>query len=729
MAYEDLQDSSKPWPEDNDYFKVTVVDLDPAKTYPLQFRWQYEDKTYGEWSATQEFITTSYIAPEVTNIQTVWNGTTLTITWNRPEVLSKGVMVNRAKDFILSLTYNSKTLVRTLPVDTTKTQQTFVLKQETAREFWRDASNSKFFPTSYTGNLKVVTLDQYTSAGVNFFTTSFSDPFAGQPVDPNSWEVSAALDGYFVSWAGFTDPTAQELYDVTEISDSLNVANANGPWTVRGYSSNSPFAVVYFGSTAPRNVRIRHRSKAGAYTLYATPKQIASINPSGYDANGPSNNNAINAGNPEKDGDGLFDFNYKVPFSWTAESDTTTLGYRIRWRVVGPAPTNTPVGGGEYTNTVVPGRLTTTTYLYGVLAGQRYEVGKNTYDEYGNTTSSWQTTYVTIPAFDGTILGSKFLQAGTMKLGYGIGGKGGAADSNVNVNKGLFLGASNYWYTTGNTVTDSGAYLKVGSTTSNMVFDGTDLTVTGYINALGGNFTGTVSVGSPTVAGQLRVVQSFKPAPNQNQAAAGVEIGKFNSAVQVVDKTGATISASHGIYAFGTEGSYTLINGADGSIRSNKIIGSEITGSIFLSSDYGKTEDKVGGVAIVDGGSGDVILFSMGNGTSTRSLGTIVAVPGSGSGASNLGALHLTSGSSRIILLESGGIDFNSQAFIVTSNGNIQSGGLHSFQSSAIFFGKAYNSLVDIAASENVFRNIKATTVTGYPTGGTNGEIVLVTEP
>lgn len=50
--YKDLQDSSKPWPDDKNYFKVTVLDLDLETTYPLQFRWQYPDKTYSDWSST-----------------------------------------------------------------------------------------------------------------------------------------------------------------------------------------------------------------------------------------------------------------------------------------------------------------------------------------------------------------------------------------------------------------------------------------------------------------------------------------------------------------------------------------------------------------------------------------------------------------------------------------------------------------------------------------------------
>lgn len=53
MAYvpDDLRDTSTP-DTDKDYFKVVATDLNLLTTYPFQFRWQYEDRTYSEWSAT-----------------------------------------------------------------------------------------------------------------------------------------------------------------------------------------------------------------------------------------------------------------------------------------------------------------------------------------------------------------------------------------------------------------------------------------------------------------------------------------------------------------------------------------------------------------------------------------------------------------------------------------------------------------------------------------------------
>jgi hypothetical protein len=63
---------------------------------------------------------------------------------------------------------------------------------------------------------------------------------------------------------------------------------------------------------------------------------------------------------------------------------------------------------------------------------------------------------------------SGYMSAGSMKIG-----------TNVNsTNDGLYMGTDNYWYNTG--------VFKVGTTDKNMTWDGTDLTITGTVNATSG---------------------------------------------------------------------------------------------------------------------------------------------------------------------------------------------------------------------------------------------------
>lgn len=58
MAFvpDDLRDVSTP-DTDKNYFKIVITDLELLTTYPLQFRWQYEDKTYSDWSAVKNVTT------------------------------------------------------------------------------------------------------------------------------------------------------------------------------------------------------------------------------------------------------------------------------------------------------------------------------------------------------------------------------------------------------------------------------------------------------------------------------------------------------------------------------------------------------------------------------------------------------------------------------------------------------------------------------------------------
>lgn len=67
MAYEDLRkelnDTSESF-EDGNYFIITIPDLDPNKTYELQFRWAYKDGTFGKaWSARKIITTPGESAP------------------------------------------------------------------------------------------------------------------------------------------------------------------------------------------------------------------------------------------------------------------------------------------------------------------------------------------------------------------------------------------------------------------------------------------------------------------------------------------------------------------------------------------------------------------------------------------------------------------------------------------------------------------------------------------
>lgn len=84
MAYEDLlKDSSSPLDNKN-YFNLTITDLNISTPYPLQFRWKYEDGTFGPWSAVKTISVPAESFPNVPSTLTVADNTPgyLEITWN-----------------------------------------------------------------------------------------------------------------------------------------------------------------------------------------------------------------------------------------------------------------------------------------------------------------------------------------------------------------------------------------------------------------------------------------------------------------------------------------------------------------------------------------------------------------------------------------------------------------------------------------------------------------------
>jgi len=84
MAFEDLlKDSSFPLDNKN-YFNLVITDLNISTSYPLQFRWKYEDGSFGPWSVAKTIATSAESFPNVPSTLTVAADTAgyLEITWN-----------------------------------------------------------------------------------------------------------------------------------------------------------------------------------------------------------------------------------------------------------------------------------------------------------------------------------------------------------------------------------------------------------------------------------------------------------------------------------------------------------------------------------------------------------------------------------------------------------------------------------------------------------------------
>ena len=467
MAYEDLDDYSV-GAAGSDTFDVVIPDLDPSTAYPIQFRWQFADKTVGEWSVSKLLNTPEIARPEATNIVAVWEGTSLKITWDAQPL---------ATSFQIYLTAGSTTMSWSAAIDKTKTQQTFILsKQDNMANF------GGVFKTTLTGVLKTTYIDNTTS-GSAFAIPAYSDTLCSATISDSDWTLTPIANGFTIAWTANT--TLYSTYDYTEVY----ISDSSGGTYTKEYSGLGP-ATIKVATLSANYVKIRHVSESACSSSYSNVRTVSAYDPVSYDDTPPTNTFTLGTATVSDDPNGLFTFDKKVLFTWTENADTDTAGYRIRFRIAGST--------GPYTYMSVPGKAKTSTYLYGLKGGQTYEIAVSTFDIYGNTNETQWQTYSNIAVPVSTSLAADVaITAGDMKLGYGIGGS--------NSQKGLYIAPDNYWYVQGNTNESSAARLSVGGTSDKLVWDGSNLTITGTVYANAGRFTGAIDVGSSTVSGQLRV--------------------------------------------------------------------------------------------------------------------------------------------------------------------------------------------------------------------------------
>jgi hypothetical protein len=169
-------------------------------------------------------------------------------------------------------------------------------------------------------------------------------------------------------------------------------------------------------------------------------------------------------------------FNGFINLTWTAVSDTTLRGYRIRFR-----PVTTPASSYSYVDS--PG--TGVSYrLAGLALGATYEVAIASYDEYNNTSSTYNS--YSNQQISGTPAMANFITAGAagFQFGSGIKDKTGAQNASA---QGLYLSNSNYWYLT---AADT-AQFKIGGASNNYIeWTGALLKIDGDLGVAGGTTIG-----------------------------------------------------------------------------------------------------------------------------------------------------------------------------------------------------------------------------------------------
>jgi hypothetical protein len=319
--------------------------------------------------------------------------------------------------------------------------------------------------------------------------------------------LTAGSQSYGVKFT--LDPTS--VQEDVVILESFTSDFASQTIVYVGTSTN--VSILTTGATAftPRWVKVRSRDKwddlnisevtAGPVTPFSADVDTT------YTVANPTNPSASASIDPKD----LSGFSLVSTINWTQSADTKTAGYALRWStndpsVVGATPLweYASVSGRSTTSFTATGLIPNTTYYYQVASTTPYDVV--------NWTGAASGTFIASDA-DGTAAGAlarlkSFIAIGgasqdLFKIGTGI-------SQSINLNTdplvtptltlgtyhGIILNKSttnvgnNFWLTTGQ--------FRVGNPTEFMYWNGTNLYLTGNINATGGKFTGNVQLAIPT---------------------------------------------------------------------------------------------------------------------------------------------------------------------------------------------------------------------------------------
>lgn len=190
MAYEDLlKDTTTTGGGGNDYFLVTVTDLDVNQSYPIQFRWKYNDGTFSPWSAVKIISTPGESEPNTprfleSNVDVSTPGF-LKITWDGlSDDTTPLVDLDRVDIYIDGLPFDG-----TKPAGSFKTAGTQVIAAPGG------TYQIALYAVSKLGKLSPV------STAVTKTVSDISNPVVN-PETPEAPTVTAGLASVIVEWSG-----------------------------------------------------------------------------------------------------------------------------------------------------------------------------------------------------------------------------------------------------------------------------------------------------------------------------------------------------------------------------------------------------------------------------------------------------------------------------------------------------------------------------------------------
>ena len=274
------------------------------------------------------------------------------------------------------------------------------------------------------------------------------------------------------------------------------------------YVGTSTNVTIQTANYSPRWVKVRSRDKWDDNNISeATAGPVTPLNSEIDTTKIPKAPTGVSV-TPSIDPEDKSGFSIKIDVSWTASTDADTNGYVIRWSANNPATVANPLW--EYGQ--VDGKATTTFSITGLTPNTIYYWQVTAKSPFNSI--SWDTS-VAGQVASGTFgpVSDPNAPAGNLQLRsvLSIGGKtadlfkiGTGITQSINTSttitptqtagtyNGIILDRSttnfghNYWLNTGQ--------FRVGSASSFLYWDGSDVYTTGKINATGGVFTGNLRV-------------------------------------------------------------------------------------------------------------------------------------------------------------------------------------------------------------------------------------------
>lgn len=535
--------------------------VDPTGTktgiYINDSNYWYQD---GSWSAkgsdiagalTSSSYTTMPKPPGVTNLVGSWVGADFKLTFSDDiSTAPSGYTNSYFSYFLIKLVGNSGTRNFSVPA-ISGANQSFALSLSQNRAAFGVPQ------TSFSGSVIAVDSFGNKSAETTFTSVGYTTPLTAPTIT-----VTSVTGGYSVTYTSQTNSAFLNA-TVYEVESTSQTDPGTGYQVVAQASSNP---VIYIAPNYnQRWVKVRLYDSLGGYPTFSNAVAVTPLSSVGADNIGPAN--VSNTGLTATSGvdlSGYLGFNGYINLSWSAVSDTSLRGYRIRFTTdSGASP--------KYSYVDSPGNGTSYK-LTGLAVGATYKIAIATYDEFNNTS----TNYVSYS--DVTIIGtpsvSNYITAGQFQFGSGVGGN--------STNQGLYFNSSNYWYINSGT----SALFNLGGSTSNYLsWDGSNFIIDGDLRARKGYFAGNVEIKSGITGGAS--IYSGTLNVSGNLTGAGFILNSSGLTFSNSTTSGiTTIDAVTGIFTTKS----AVIGGWQIATNANTIYKSSTAGTVTLDSDNARID-------------------------------------------------------------------------------------------------------------------------------------------